>query len=353
MKIKLAILEKDLNYLNKIVTVFNQKYSDKIQVYSFTDMAVAMNVFNNTTVDVFIAGEMFQINQDKLPSRCAFAYFVDSPDIDMLGDVKCICKFQKVELIYKQILSIYAEKAENITGYSINEESSQIIAFFSPSGGSGASTVAVSCALHFVSQGKRVLYLNLEKFGFTDIFFSAEGQFDMSDIIFALKSRKMNLAMKLESCVKRDSSGVYFYSSPKQSFDMVELNYDDIFRLISELQITGSYDYIIVDVDFDMSNDFIKLLNKFSRIVITCTGSEISNSKIFRFYDAMLLTERNNDISILNKTCLIYNKFSNRTNKVLDNIDIKNIGGIQKFEHATDNQIIQQISGMPLFDSLM
>lgn len=353
MKIKLAILEKDSNYLNKIVAVFNKRYSDKIQVYSFTNIDVAMKIFSTIKIDVFIASDMFDIDLEKLPKKCCFAYFVDSPDIDMINNVKSICKFQKVELIYKQILNIYAEKAENITGVSINGNECKTLIFFSPSGGAGSSTIAASTALHFALRGKKTLYINLEKFGCSDIFFSAEGKFDMSDIIFALKSKNANLAMKFESCVKKDSRGVYFYSSPKRAFDMLELSYEEILVFISELQITGFYDYIMVDINFDMSNDFINMLTKFSYIVITNTGSEISNNKISRFYDAMLLIEKNSDISILNKVCMIYNKFSSKTGKVLEGIDLRNIGGIQRFKQATDNQIVQEISNMSLLDKII
>lgn len=40
MKIKLAIIEKDKNYLNRIISVFNTKYSDKFEIYSFTEIEV-------------------------------------------------------------------------------------------------------------------------------------------------------------------------------------------------------------------------------------------------------------------------------------------------------------------------
>ena len=93
-----------------------------------------------------------------------------------------------------------------------------MIIFSSPSGGVGTSSMAAACAVHYAMQGKKVLYLNLEKFGSADVFFSGEGQFDMSDIIYTLKSKKTNLALKLESCVKQDISGVYFYSQSKRAF---------------------------------------------------------------------------------------------------------------------------------------
>lgn len=353
MKIKLAILEKDVGYLNRIVSVFNQKYSDKLQVYSFTTEDVVYQTLRDTKIDVLLASDFFNIDVNKLPSRCGFAYFVDSPDIETLNNQKTICKFQKVDLIYKQILSVYSENAENITGLKISDDACKLIAFCSPSGGAGSSTAAIASSIYFAHKGLKTLYLNLENFGSSDLFFGSEGQFDMSDIIFALKSKKMNLSMKLESCVKEDSSGVFFFSAAKQALDMIELKPDEIIRLLTELQLTGSYDVIIVDMDFRMNKDFLNILRKFHTVVVTGTGSETSNSKLFRFYNAMLLAERNEDSSVLSRMCLLYNKFSNKTGKVLNDIEIRNIGGVQRFDHASDAQVIDAISKLPVWENLI
>ena len=52
MKIKLAILEKDQSYLNRIVSVFGTKYADKFQIYSFTDMDVAFSTLETAKIEV-------------------------------------------------------------------------------------------------------------------------------------------------------------------------------------------------------------------------------------------------------------------------------------------------------------
>ena len=115
MKIKLAILENDRNYLTRVVTVFNTKYADKFEIYSFTDATIALSTLDSNRIDVFVANESFDIDVTALPKRCGFAYFVDSADVDTVKDQRAICKFQKIDLIYKQILSLYAEKANNIS----------------------------------------------------------------------------------------------------------------------------------------------------------------------------------------------------------------------------------------------
>lgn len=352
MKIKLAILEKDKSYLNRIVTAFEVKYADKIEAYSFTDIDVAIRTLYEANIDVLVANDTFDVDSAKLPKRCGFAYLVDSPDIDMINNQRTICKFQKIDLIYKQILSIYSENAENISGLKITDDDCKLIAFASPSGGTGSSTMAAACALHFAQQGKKTLYLNLEKYGSSDSFFFAEGQFDMSDIIFALKSKKGNLSLKLESCIKQDKSGVYFYSQPKVALDMLELGADDILRLISELKLTGSYDYIVIDMEFGLDKGYFDIYRQVHSIVIVGDGSEISNSKIFRGYNALLTEEQEADLSISNRMVIIYNKFSNKTSRALDNIELKSVGGAPRYEHATTGQVLSQLSNLSVFDDI-
>ena len=101
MKIKVAVLEKDKSYLNRLVTAFGAKYADKFEVYSFTDPEIALQTIREIKTDVLIAGEIFDIDLAQIPKRCGFAYLVDSPDIDTLSGQRTICKFQKADLIYK------------------------------------------------------------------------------------------------------------------------------------------------------------------------------------------------------------------------------------------------------------
>lgn len=352
MRIKLAILEKDQSYLNRIATAFNTKYADKFEIYSFTDEAIAMRTLEISRIDVLLASDAFEINTDNLPKHCGFAYFTDSPDVDLVNEQRAICKFQKADLIYKQILSVYSEKAGSVTGLKFGDESTKVFAFCSPCGGVGTSSMAAAASIYFASRNNKTLYLNLEKFGVADVFFSGEGQFDMSDIVFALKSKKTNLSLKLESCVRQDVTGVHFYSQSKVALDMHELTTEDIVRLISEIKLTGQYDYIILDLDFSMDKDTLSILRQTHSIVMVSDGSEVANTKIFRAYQALSILEQDNDSSIIGRLALLYNKFSNKTGKVLDRLSVKNIGGAPRYEHATTSQVLNQLGKMEVFSKI-
>ena len=353
MKIKLAILEKDQSYLSRIVAVFNTKYADNFEIYSFTDEQIALSTLESKKIDVFVASDVFDINVAMLPKRCGFAYFVDSADIETIHDQQAICKFQKVELIYKQILSVYSENAGDVSGLKLGDDSTKIVMFCSPCGGVGTSTMAAACALHYAAKGKRILYLNLEKYGSSDLVFAGEGQFDFSDIIYALKSKKANLSIKLESCVKQAPSGVYFYSQPKVALDMLELNEEDIIRLISELSIIGAYEYIIVDIDFGMKKDLLKVYKKAHSVIWVGDGSPSSNSKVERAFQALSIIEQSEEAPLVNRVALIYNQFSSKTGTNIADVGLKSIGGAPVYLHADIRSIMEQLATMEMFEHII
>ena len=77
MRIKLAILESDGVYLDRMVSVFNVKYGDKLEIYSFTDRIAALEALKTTKIDVFLADESFEAKGGELPSDCGFGYLVE------------------------------------------------------------------------------------------------------------------------------------------------------------------------------------------------------------------------------------------------------------------------------------
>ena len=58
MKVHLAILESDEAYLRRIVSVFTQKYADKLEVYSFTNESSAMRELTDAKIDVLLAHQI-------------------------------------------------------------------------------------------------------------------------------------------------------------------------------------------------------------------------------------------------------------------------------------------------------
>ena len=134
---------------------------------------------------------------------------------------------------------------------------------------------------------------------------------------------------------------------------MQELNSEEVIRLISELKLTGSYDYIVIDADFAIDKDYLQICRQAHALVWVGDGSEISDTKIFRAYAALSALEQNEDLPLVNRIYLIYNKFSNKTSRMVADVGIKNIGGAPRYEHASTKQILTQLSDMEMFNKIV
>ena len=112
MKVKVAFLETDKNYLQRIVAALSTKYADKLQLYSYTDKEAAAVALRTERISVIVSGTGFEFAEDDLPASCGLAYLTDSMDVASYRGHPAICKFQKAEQIYKGILSVYAETSD-------------------------------------------------------------------------------------------------------------------------------------------------------------------------------------------------------------------------------------------------
>ena len=352
MRIRIAILDKDQNYLNRLSEALGGKYPNKFQIYSFTDKNIAVDNLKNLKIDVLITDESFELDFSSISQKMGFAYLVEANDLESYKGQKVICKYQKIDTIYKEILNIYAETVDGSASFRTDGGQSTVVVFASPIGGVGTSSCAAACAKHIAKKNQNVLYLSLELFSSSDIFFSGEGKYNMSDIIYALKSRMSNLQLKLESCVKHDESGVCFYSQPKVALDMREIDVSDINKLIDELRQNSSYEYIIIDIDFGLDDVAIQVMEKSSVTVLISDGTDLSNNKLLRAMDSIGLIEQSKNINITNKISILYNKFSNKSGKTINNENLRDIGGAPKYLNAPIDQVIDELSKSTIFEQV-
>ena len=344
-------MEDDKSYLNRITAVFHTKYVEKLEIYSFTSAEGIYRTLEASRIDVFLAGDAFEIDRQKVPTRCGFAYLVRSADIESLRGEPVLCKFQKAELIYKQILNIFAEKTVAITGSGL-EGGGRVILFTGAAGGVGCTSVAAGCAMYFAGKGKRAVYLNLETLGNADSFFRGDGQGNFSDIIYAVKSRKANLSLKLESLVKQDASGAFFLSAPNTALDMLELKPEEIRQIIAELKSSCGYDYVILDVSMQFGRELLALFRNCSDVVFVSDGSVTANDKTARMLRAMEILEEQEDGRRMYDTSILYNRFSSRASGKIKEPGIREMGGIKRFEECSPGQLCAKISEQDVFRRL-
>ena len=357
MKIKLAIIESDDTYLSRLSKVLNSKYSSKLQVSYFSDYEIATEYCNNNKFDMVILDESVDASKFEKSNVVILANEIG---VSKFGNQKAISKYQKASSIYSEILKLYSEFANDRDFSSNNEQkeskSTDVISFTSFSGGVGTTSVSVATAEHFASRGYNVVYLSTGLFADPSMYFHNDGPQNFSNAIYAIKSKKNNLSLKIESSLSSSFSGVSYFASPNMSIDVSEMASEDWVKLIDELINNFDFDFIIIDIDnsFDFSQKNISILDKSDKIVVVNDGSVASNRKFEMAYNSLYVFEENKDYSLIEKMYLVYNKFSNKTSLELSNINIKCIGGIQRVEsNSVNNSIkfIKEYSG--IFEKLI
>lgn len=356
VRIKLVIADKDQIYLNRISNVISAKYSNKLELFAFSKLETLYEFIKENKVDVLLVSDAFEIDDRKLPEKIDFAYLVDSPNIDKLNGKKAVCKYTKIDIIYKAVLSMYSENSSNVLNFKKQGSSdTKVFSFFSCSGGDGASVLAAACCLDLAKKGKRVLYLNLEQCGTPRVFFNAEGDFGLSELVYAIKRNKVNVALKVESLVKKESNGVSFLDEAKASLDLLEMTEEDISLLMKDVVNSQLFEYIVIDTDTILTDFYISIMFNSDNIIFVSDASDVSVSKFKRVYHSLKIIQEHRKINLIEKIYMIYNKTNtmNEGGYLSDIPSVNILGKIGEYERASSIALANSISELGIFNKII
>lgn len=350
IKIKLAILESDRAYAEKLIFALNTKYQNELEIYLYDNKDEALHFLYKNSMDVVLANKNIGLSDGDIPDNCAFAYLSESNSIEAIDGKKTVGKYQRIDSFYKDVLSLYSESVEGNISINSDYAEKDIITFFSVSGGSGASSVAVAYAKRQAAKGINILYLNLEEFGDTGLFFSEAGNATLSDIIYAIKSKKTNLSIKIQSALKKDRSNVLFFDSCKLALDYSGITADNLAELISAIQCISNVDKILLDIDFSINEKSLLILQKSNKLVLVDDGTEIGNRKTEKLIQSLNILYEQNKNTAINKIGIFYNKFSSKSGRQIDGVPV--LGGAPKYEGFSSHQIILKLSDISDLDKI-
>lgn len=353
MIIKVVIIETDPRFLDRLTTVFSKNYADKIEVYPFTDPEVALSTLQFVKPNVLIADESIRIPQKSLPADCSLAYFVSSVSTDQVDGHRAICRFQRAELIYKQIMGILSEESNSATYKDVKDSETKIITFTSPSGGVGVSTTAAAFSLRIASQGHSVLYLDLDPYGCPGFYFSGDGNYTFGDILHTLVHKDGNLTELLVNASRKDPRGVSFFCHSSSSTVYPPLAPEAIARLLRELRVIATFDYIIVDIPFSIFLHQDDLRTRSSGIVLLTDATEQSQFKLTRGYFTLLQDSAAKESLCDSTLYLLTTKCNSFPARIHQLSDLQDLGQIPFIPQADNKSRLSSIATLPLFDTLI
>lgn len=345
MKIRLVICSNDKQYVKHLLDYLSVHFNEKIELNAFDSKRDVEEFLKQYRADILL----LDANDQWIPNCEVNVAYLAEERIE--NDEKItIFKYQKGELIYKAILDLYASGLNH--GFSTIGKTENGMAglhvFMPLNGGAGASTVAQAYALG-MAEDKKTLYLNMEVFGNCEKVFYAEGSFDFDDILFALKSRRGNLQLKIESALRKTADGVFFYAPSKNPMNIMEMTEDEAVRLLSEIKKCGLFEEIVVDMDAFPSPWMLAGMREANNICLVADGTDISHDKCESFLRFIAALEEKGEVRYLTKMRIFYNKYSRKSGKPVAGDKLEILGGSPKYEGMTSIEIVKRIARDKLF----
>ena len=352
MKIKTVIVDEDKRYLKRLIDYFSLYYSDRIILSVFSDQEKALEFLKEHDINVYLISEKFEFDEDKLPENVSVGILVENPSISSIKNIPALCKYQKVEDIYKWIMDKYSENVKDDISIALHENNGcKQIAFVSYGNAAGATSLSIAFSAFLVSKGHSVCYLNLEKFNSQNAYFNSERAGGLSDLLYTVKSNKGNLVLKMESLLRTDVSGIRYLDAASHPMDLMDCTFENIAVILKTLRDVSKCEYLIIDIDLSSKPYFMEVLKQSNCIFLPNDGSSSGNAKLTGFLQLINIMEEQLNYPLHTKMHVIYNRFSKKNCKTV-NLDIKEIGGQPPIAHEDFATVIRMLSKEAIMNAI-
>lgn len=305
MKRKLVLADSDWRYLKEISCYFMEKVP-QFEIITFTKEEKLREYFTQGgEADLLAVDETFvkERLEALTPGLTRIMLSVSMNQADGFETVK---KYQKLETLAGQILLKYAQDSNTLETVKGNAET-KIVSFYSPAGGTGKTTLALSLSAAAVKTGLHVLYMNLEEISSVDSALFEEGEGGLSAVFLALKTKGMNVGIKLKTCVRTEpAAGFSFLSGVDSISEYEEIDGEDVTRLLKAARELSDYDLIVTDHSSGFTKQTQAALEEADMIFVPTLMDEGSLAKLERFLRESGIHSRYD--GILQKMNLIFNR---------------------------------------------
>lgn len=296
MKIRLLIATADKDYTDHLSNTISKRYADTLELSICTS---AERLSDLTAAGKYDAA---LLEPDFISAVAPGSIIVPFVLVDELGqgadsgNVKNIRKYQRISSMTGQVIESCAEAGRGPGG--VDASKAQITAVWSPAGGTGKTTVALAYAASKASAGKQVVYLNLENFSSTPVYFPESGR----SISKALEKLESNLQLFLLGIRQQDvGSGIMYFCGPENYDDICILTDEDIEKLITAC--ATEVDELVIDLSSQIDKRVVKTFGMADKILLIADPSNASQVKINQF-----ITQHNVFGQIQPKAVLVNNK---------------------------------------------
>lgn len=356
MKWKIGLLDSDTEFTTRLQDAFEEQYPNEIDFSVFSTFDQAVTAAEKLGLQLLLVEDGLYLSGT---AACPILLLCTQIGVDYEPEdhaYRKVCKYKSVSDWYSLFCSYCRGKFAAGKGRTAELSGAghmTLCLFLSGGGGTGTSTAAAAFAMHLARSRKKVVYLNFEPFSSTEQFFIGDGNYDMDDIIFSLRSRKYELNTLLRHALCRDTSGVYFLTPCSSVSDWFSLTGEEILQICDAItKNLGDKTFLVLDMNADATEAFVLPFLYAKKAVLVANGETLGNDKVEQLLNALPLLCNLTAFEVARKTQLLYNRFERVGGQLLDLPEIGKLGGINRTEADSPRSLMNTLADLGPFQRL-
>lgn len=279
--IRLAIADNNIDYVQRMMSVLEKH--DDVNISVYTDKNAFEAALMKKKFDFILFSPQVYDGQVQLPKNTLAILLYDENEYvaEQYKSFNKIRKYQRISKIYQQALELFSEisgKVEGVLGAGQNKA----IAFFSPVGGAGKTTIALAAATRLSMMGKKVFYMSLEDIASEGFYLLQGTNHGISEIASCLGT-DINFTMKIQALVQNKNDNFFYLNHFDSPNDIYEMKPDEIAELIDNIKNSHLFDVIIIDTGISMDEKMINVFESVEKIVLIEKNDAVSVIKLNKF----------------------------------------------------------------------
>lgn len=298
-EIRILIGDSDKRYIMALERRFIDEYDGNCELVAVTEESYMTKLFSTTqSFDIMLVSEELY-SKEFLKHEIANIFILtensDSSSEEEGFNVSVIYKYASVNEIYEQVSGICSRSAARG-----RRRDTEIISVYSPSGGSGKTTLAFALSAALSGKYKKVLYIGTDALQSFGGFMKEPSYLQQDGFENPLRTKSEFIADVVQSVLKEEQ----FYILPpfERALSQMNIGCDAYIFLARRLKEAGIFDRIVIDCDSAYNEDISGIMSISDRVVVLAEHSKTGFFKLDR-----LLADL--DCSDASKYTLICTKF--------------------------------------------
>lgn len=265
-KPRIIIADTDISYIVPLQLKFVEDFFEKVELEIITDEEFFDTLFSiPQRADILIVSEELYSQSMQRHNISHIFVMNEQYEEDQTADlnVNHIFKYTSIKEIFNEITG---KSADVLKLDKSTKQETQVVLFYSASGGTGKTTIAMGVSASLTKNYKRVLYINAARLQVFQHMLENHSAITAADVYAKLAATNENIYSDIKHVIRKE---LFSYFPPfKAALMSLGLSYSVYEKIIISAKKSGDYDFIIVDADVSFDEDKAALFNIADKVIV-------------------------------------------------------------------------------------